>query len=176
MLRCHQKKTKSKITMWMTDFTCEDAICPRNRGLNMSSNFEGIKGYKFTNWSKTFRCEPELYFEPTNHDEIRKILHEAAKQNKKVKVIGEGHSPSDIQCTPDYMICLRKLNKVLNVNKETQQIKAQAGISLHELHQEALKHGLAVSLMPSVSGVSLGGLIATGTHSSGVGYGILATY
>jgi cell division protein FtsL len=33
-----------------------------------------------------------------------------------VKVVGEGHSPSDIHCTTDYMISLKKLNKVLDVS------------------------------------------------------------
>ncbi|XP_028394174.1 L-gulonolactone oxidase-like isoform X2 [Dendronephthya gigantea] len=134
-----------------------------------------VKGYQFTNWSKTFECSPELYFEPSNLDEIREILNQASRQKKKVKVVGNGHSPSDIQCTSDYMICLRKFNKIIDVNKETQQIKAQAGTTLHELHQEALKHGLGVSPIPSVSHISLAGLIATGTHSTGANYGILAT-
>ena len=44
-----------------------------------------------------------------------KILAKARLNKKTVKVVGNGHSPSDIACTPGYMISLRNFNKVLEV-------------------------------------------------------------
>lgn len=135
----------------------------------------GLKDHEFHNWSKTFSCSPELYFEPNTVDEIKEILEEAVRQKKKVKVVGCGHSPSDINCTSDFMISLKNYNKVLDINKKKLQVKTQAGITLHDFEGRVREHGMAVTLMPSVSNVTLGGLIATGTHGTGAEFGILAT-
>lgn len=43
------------------------------------------------------------------------ILELARQKSKRVKVIGGGHSPSDIACTDDFMIQMEKMNKVLKV-------------------------------------------------------------
>ena len=45
------------------------------------------------------------------------VLAFAREKGKKVKVIGNGHSPSDIACTTDYMISLCRYNKVLSVSR-----------------------------------------------------------
>lgn len=44
-----------------------------------------------------------------------KVLALARFNNKTVKVVGNHHSPSDIACTDDYMISLKYMNKVLEV-------------------------------------------------------------
>lgn len=43
------------------------------------------------------------------------VLALARQQNKKVKVVGGGHSPSDIACTDGFMIHMGKMNRVLQV-------------------------------------------------------------
>lgn len=35
---------------------------------------QGVRGFRYSNWANTFSCEPELYFEPTNVDEIRQVM------------------------------------------------------------------------------------------------------
>lgn len=37
---------------------------------------KGRPGFHFENWAKTYGCDPELYFEPTNESEVRQVsLH-----------------------------------------------------------------------------------------------------
>jgi len=43
------------------------------------------------------------------------ILDMARQRDKRVKVVGGGHSPSDIACTDDFMIQMGKMNRVLKV-------------------------------------------------------------
>ncbi|XP_077978412.1 L-gulonolactone oxidase-like [Glandiceps talaboti] len=144
--------------------------------MNGGGLIAGLKGKLFTNWAKTFSCVPELYFQPTSVDEIKQVLQQARTNNKKVKVCGYGHSPSDIACTTDYMICLDKFNQVIEVNEEKCQVTAEAGLLVRDLNLTILpKHGMALSSLGSVSELSLAGSISTGTHGTGAKFGCLAT-
>eukprot|EP00794_Sanderia_malayensis_P017007 gene17007-18720_t len=135
----------------------------------------GKSGYLFTNWAKTFACQPELYFEPTTVGEIGKILQNATANKKKVKVVGFGHSPSDISCTNDYMICLTKFNNLLQIDNKKNTVKVEGGMMLRDLNEILEKNGLAMQNLPAIDDLTIAGLVATGTHGSGVNYGILAT-
>ncbi|XP_053316228.1 L-gulonolactone oxidase-like [Spea bombifrons] len=135
----------------------------------------GRAGYKFQNWAQTYGSTPELYFQPTSADEIKEILDLARQRSKRVKVVGGGHSPSDIACTDDFMICLDKMNKILKIDKESKQVTVEAGILLADLNKELDKRGLALSNLGAVSEVAAGGVIGTGTHNTGIHHGILAT-
>nr|XP_014352699.1 PREDICTED: L-gulonolactone oxidase-like [Latimeria chalumnae] len=74
---------------------------------------QGQEDYKFQNWARTYQSNPELYFQPTNAEEVRQVLDLARQRTKRVKVVGGAHSPSDIACTDGYLISLHKMNKVL---------------------------------------------------------------
>nr|AGQ16461.1 gulonolactone oxidase [Protopterus annectens] len=136
---------------------------------------QGREGYRFKNWATTFGSYPELYFEPTSVEEIREILDLARQRSKKVKVIGGGHSPSDIACTDGYMIQLNKMNRILKIDKEKRQVTFEAGLLLTQLNEELFRHGLALTNLGAVSDVTAAGIIGTGTHNTGIQHGILGT-
>uniref|UniRef100_UPI00398E92C4 L-gulonolactone oxidase-like n=1 Tax=Pristiophorus japonicus TaxID=55135 RepID=UPI00398E92C4 len=136
---------------------------------------QGIAGYQFQNWATTYSCVPQLYFEPGSVEEIRQVLELAQQRSKRVKIVGRGHSPSDIACTDDYLIRLNKLHRLLQVDKEKQQVTVEAGMLLTDLNEELASLGLALSNIGAVSDVAAGGVIGTGTHNTGIQHGILAT-
>ncbi|XP_023801693.1 L-gulonolactone oxidase-like, partial [Cyanistes caeruleus] len=105
----------------------------------------------------------------------RQILDLARGRQKRVKVLGGGHSPSDIACSQDFLIHMGKLNRVLQVDKEKLQVKVEAGILLSELNLELDKHGMALANLGAVAEVTAAGVIGTGTHNTGIGHGILPT-
>uniref|UniRef100_A0A7M4E4G9 L-gulonolactone oxidase n=1 Tax=Crocodylus porosus TaxID=8502 RepID=A0A7M4E4G9_CROPO len=135
----------------------------------------GHGGVQFQNWAKTYGCSPELYFQPTSVEEIKEILELARQRNKRVKVVGGGHSPSDIACTDGFMIQMGKMNKILKVDKEKKQVTVEAGILLSDLNVELTKYGLALANLGAVSEVAAAGVIGTGTHNTGIKHGILPT-
>lgn len=135
----------------------------------------GHKGVRFQNWAQTYSCNPEMYFQPSSPEEVREVLALARQQNKRVKVVGGGHSPSDIACTDGFMIHLGKMNRLLQVDLEKKQVTVEAGILLADLHPELDKHGLALSNLGAVSDVTVGGVIGSGTHNTGITHGILST-
>ncbi|XP_043551203.1 L-gulonolactone oxidase isoform X2 [Chiloscyllium plagiosum] len=136
---------------------------------------QGTVGYQFQNWANTYSCKPEFYFEPASVEEVRQVLELAKQRNKRVKIVGCGHSPSDIACTDDYLIRLNKLNRLLQVDTKKKQVMVEAGMVLADLNEELAKLGLALSNIGAVSDVTVGGVIGTGTHNTGIQHGILAT-
>jgi L-gulonolactone oxidase len=103
------------------------------------------------------------------------IIHLAAKKNKHIKVVGSGHSPSDLACTNDYMISIHKLNRVLSVDREAGVITVEAGMDLHTLHQVLKNNDLALSNLGSISDQSVAGVMATASHGTGTTFGSLST-
>ncbi|XP_074847615.1 L-gulonolactone oxidase-like isoform X1 [Carettochelys insculpta] len=135
----------------------------------------GQGGVKFQNWARTYGSSPELYFQPTSVEEMKEILDLARQRSKRVKVVGGGHSPSDIACTDDFMVHMGKMNKILKVDEEKRQVTVEAGILLSDLNVELSKYRLALPNLGAVSEVAAAGVIGTGTHNTGISHGILPT-
>lgn len=102
----------------------------------------------------------------------------AAEKNEKIKAVGVGHSPADIAMTNDHLISLHEhFNNILMVDREYNLVKVQAGIQLKKLNYELeTKYNMALSNLGSISEQTISGAISTGTHGTGIGYGILATF
>ncbi|KAF8968705.1 gulonolactone oxidase Lgo1 [Flammula alnicola] len=130
---------------------------------------------RFTNWGRTFTCTPHAIFEPENEFQCELILELARREGKTVRVAGVGHSPSDLACTTEFMLRTTKLNRVLEVNTEKRYVVAQSGIILNDLHAQLAKNNLAMMNLGSISEQTLGGVVTTATHGSGVNYGVIST-
>jgi len=50
----------------------------------------------WTNWAGTYSCRPSRIVWPSSEDEIVAIVREARERGEKLKVIGSGHSFTDI--------------------------------------------------------------------------------
>ena len=134
------------------------------------------KNYKFSNWAGTYSCQPELYFEPESIEDVQAVVTEARRQNKHVKVVGCGHSPSDLACTPDYMVNLCRMNKLLEVDKERCLITIEGGVVMDDLHKLLEKEGLALSVLGAISDQTMAGGFAVGTHGSGAKFHVYSHY
>ncbi|KAG1774748.1 L-gulonolactone D-arabinono-1,4-lactone oxidase [Suillus placidus] len=131
---------------------------------------------KFANWSRTFTCSPLAIFEPATELQCELILELARREGKVVRAVGVGHSPSDLACTTGYMLRTTKLDRLLEVHADKRYIIAQAGITLDALHAELANHGLAMINVGSISDQTLGGIVTTATHGTGINYGVISTH
>ena len=96
------------------DYDCfNDHFSSKAKSSSVALN--GLKNHQFKNWAETYSCSPSLYFEPNTYDELKEIIELAKSNEKKIRCVGCGHSPSDIACTKDYMVSLNKLNRILDV-------------------------------------------------------------
>jgi len=122
---------------------------------------------RWTNWGGTYSCSPTRIESPTSEEEIAAIVRAAAERGERVKVIGSGHSFTDIGCTDGCLIKLDRYNKVLDVDREAATITAQAGITILELSDALAHFGLAMENMGDVGYQTISGAISTATHGTG---------
>jgi FAD-linked oxidoreductase len=130
---------------------------------------------RWTNWGGTYSCRPSRVESPTSEEEIGAIVRDSAERGARVKVIGSGHSFTDIGCTDGCLIKLDNFNKVLEVDRDAATITAQAGITILQL-SDALSHfGLAMENMGDVGYQTISGAISTATHGTGERFGNISS-
>ena len=122
---------------------------------------------RWTNWGGTYSCSPARIESPTTEEEIAAIVRAASERGEHVKVVGSGHSFTDIGCTDGCLIKLDRYNKVMNVDRDTGTITAQAGITILQLSDALAHFGLAMENMGDVGYQTISGAISTATHGTG---------
>lgn len=129
------------------------------------------QNYKFVNWAKNIQSQVSNFFQPESEEEIVTIV----KQFDKIRLVGTGHSWSDICSTNEAIINLDLYNKIVSIDKVNKIVKTQAGIKIWQLNQLLDKEGLALRNLGSIDRQSITGAISTGTHGSGINYQILGS-
>ncbi len=122
---------------------------------------------RWTNWGGTYTCSPTRFESPTSEDEIVAIVRAARERAEHVKVIGSGHSFTDIGCTDGCLIKLDAYNRILGIDRDKKTVTAQAGITILQLSAALAEAGLAMENMGDVGYQSISGAISTATHGTG---------
>jgi len=116
------------------------------------------------NFDKTMYCKPLVYRRPTSEDEIIQFVKECKQNQRKLKVVGKGHSMGSLTFTTGEMILLDNFNKVLNLSESF--VTVQAGMTLSNLHQFLWEKGYSLPFAPFLPDQTVVGAIQTGAHSS----------
>jgi L-gulonolactone oxidase len=74
---------------------------------------------RFVNWGLSYECQPLAIFEPENERQCELVLEFARREGRVLRAIGVGHSPSDLACTGDFMLKMTKMNRLLEVRRDT---------------------------------------------------------
>jgi L-gulonolactone oxidase len=130
---------------------------------------------RFETWGRTFTCAPAEWARPTTEAEVVDVVRRATAAGRKVKVVGAGHSWSDMALTDGVVLQLDRLDRRVTVDKQRGLATFEAGIRLHALNDALAAEGLALPIVGSIDQQSLGGLLATGTHGSSLRHGNLST-
>lgn len=134
-------------------------------------------------WANTYQCSPQFYFQPKTLEDIKNIVNNARKLNKKLMVVGSGHSPSDLTIISnpfnEWYVNLDKFNKLLDEKPSADgkftDITAQSGMRVYQLNEILESKGLAIQSLGSISEQSLAGIISTGTHGSSQYHGLVSS-
>lgn len=119
------------------------------------------------NWAGDEGCAPAAVERPGSVHEVSAALERAAEADQTVRVAGSGHSFSDVVCTDGRLLSLERMDRVLDVDRDSGLVRVEAGISIHALNDALAAHGLAFENLGDIDVQSIAGAISTGTHGTG---------
>ncbi|HEY4895032.1 MAG TPA: D-arabinono-1,4-lactone oxidase [Solirubrobacteraceae bacterium] len=123
------------------------------------------------NWAGDERCTPAEIAHPASIDELCTAVARASARGLRVRAAGAGHSFSDIACTDGLLVRLDRLDRVLEVDRESARVRVQAGITIHDLSLRLAAEGLALENLGDIDVQSVAGAISTATHGTGARLG-----
>jgi L-gulono-1,4-lactone dehydrogenase len=127
------------------------------------------------NWASNQTCAPAATASPASDAELATAVRKAAAAGQRVKVVGAGHSFTDIACTDGLQVRMDDYNRVLDVDRERGLVTAQAGVKLSFLNEVLAARSLGMANLGDIAYQSIAGAISTGTHGTGVGLSGLAS-
>src|SRR6202521_1083696 len=128
------------------------------------------------NWGGNQRCRPAVVESPRSDLEVAEAVRRARDAGQTVKVVGTGHSFTDIACTTGRMLSIDHLDRVVDVDLDACPITVEAGITIHRLNEELATRGLALANLGDIDCQTIAGAISTATHGTGATFGGLATF
>ena len=125
------------------------------------------------NWAGTAACTPARICVPHDEAEVAEVVVAAARLDRRVRVVGAGHSWNDIALTNDVLVRLDRLVGVQAVDGH--DVTVGAGTPIHLLNVLLQNRGLALSNLGSIDAQTIAGAISTATHGSSQVHGVLST-
>ena len=121
------------------------------------------------NWSGSLVFQPGKILTPESEEEVAEIVKKAGRNNKKVRVVGAGHSSSALVKTNDILLSLTNFKGVEFPDNDIHRATVLAGMTVKEAGAGIYRYGLAMHNTGDVDVQTLAGAIGTGTHGTGTG-------
>jgi FAD-linked oxidoreductase len=129
----------------------------------------------WSNWSGFVQFTPQQIFKPGSLDELQRIVGESGRNGRHVRVVGAGHSFAPLVQTEDVLISLDNWQGIEEIDVAKGRVKVRGGTKLHALGEELFAYGVAQENLGDIDVQSVSGAISTGTHGTGINFGILST-
>jgi L-gulonolactone oxidase len=120
------------------------------------------------NWMGNLSCKPALIFRPRSKEELSAIVKRAAKDGRKVRLYGAKHSWMPLAPTDDYLVDTCFLRRGLAVDEANKTVRVETGMTVGELTSYAADNGLFISSPTVATQFTVGGLVATASHGTGL--------
>jgi len=134
-----------------------------------------FRSRSWTNWAGNQSCRPaEIHF-PTSADDVSEIVSRAAAAGETVKAVGSGHSFTPAALTSGHLVDLRRMSRLIAVDREAHRVTVEGGITIDDLNN--LLHGLGYALpnLGDIAYQTITGAVSTATHGTGRLLGGIAT-
>ena len=125
----------------------------------------GAAARGWTNWCGLESARPARVLAPASVAEVVDSVVVARTAGLRLKMVGSGHSFTDIACTDGVLVELARMRRVLGV--QGTDVTVEAGITLRALGEELAARGLALENQGDVDSQTLAGAISTATHGTG---------
>jgi L-gulonolactone oxidase len=131
---------------------------------------------EWRNWARNQVCAPAAVAHPRDVDELAAVVKGAAASGSTVKVVGAGHSFTDIACTAGTQVVLDQYEEVVSADVASRLVTVQAGITIRRLNATLDSLGLALPNLGDIDAQTISGALSTGTHGTGARLGVLSTF
>jgi FAD-linked oxidoreductase len=118
-------------------------------------------------WSGLATAHPRQVMAPAGPAEVVDAVVAARGRGLAVKMVGSGHSFTDIAVTAGLMLRPDRLVGIRTVDREAMTVTVLAGTPLHLLNDLLDGLGLALHNMGDIDRQTVAGAISTGTHGTG---------
>jgi len=122
------------------------------------------------NWSGTARCTPAQWIIPTTEDEVVDTVAMAGARGLPLRPAGTGHSFNAVACTDGVLLDLTRYTGVVAVDRDAPSVTVRAGTRVDALNRALHAVGLALPNLSTLAEQTVAGMLATGTHGTGIGY------
>jgi len=119
------------------------------------------------NWSGSIAFAPQRIECPCDEDALCALVREACASGRTLRVVGAGHSSSDIVRCDDTLVSLRHLKGIVSADRDACEATVRAGSTLADLGSALYAHDLAMPNYGDVATQTIGGAVGTGTHGTG---------
>lgn len=126
---------------------------------------------KLKNWAGNVTFRAARVHRPASVAELRHLV----ARSRKARVLGSGHSFTDLADSPEDLIVLDGLPAVVELDTAAATVRVSAHLRYAELGRRLHAQGFAVHNLASLPHISIAGSCATATHGSGDANGNLAT-
>lgn len=128
------------------------------------------------NWSRTVEAEPTRVERPADAAATLAVIRDAIAQGQRVRPIGNGFSASGIAVSPEIALDMTALRGLVRVDAQAGLATFLPGTTLGEAMASLEDVGLAFESSTRNIDVTLGGIVATGGHGWGYGYGPISSF
>ncbi|MGK9146109.1 FAD-binding protein [Plantibacter flavus] len=127
------------------------------------------------NWAGTHTFAAPRIVNAASVDEVRALVGGAARTGGRVRALGTRHSFTDLADSDGTLVTVIDIPADPVLDEAAGTVTIGAGTRYGIAAAWLAERGLALHNMGSLPHISIGGAIATGTHGSGNGNGILST-
>lgn len=122
---------------------------------------------QWRNWSGSLEFSPGRTLTPESEEEVVDLVRQARSDNRKVRVVGAGHSSTPLVETDDVLLSLEHFKGVEDPDHEQNRATVLAGMTVKEAGKDLYRYGLAMHNTGDVDVQTVAGAIGTGTHGTG---------
>lgn len=131
-----------------------------------------------TSYDGSNTCSPQQLVYPETVDQIQAILSDPATYPSPVRAMGSYHSLTPCPSTDGTILCLSKMNQVINIDTTNLTFTAQAGLSILDASKALRAQNLQMMLNIEIGNMTLGS--AACCHSKdgldGIEFGQVSSY
>ncbi len=128
----------------------------------------------WTNWAGNQTANPMRIERPRNETEIVNLVQAAAKEDRRIRVVGAGHSFTGLAVTDEVLVTLDDMSSVVSLNRDSGKVTVESGIRLFNLNPLLDAAGLAMPNLGDIAYQSVAGAISTSTHGTGLKFQSIA--